>query len=410
MISFRKLALFFGALLSAILAAPAPFSPQVVPGKFIITLKSGARPADVASHLSRVRDIHARSISRRGTAGVEKTYHIKDFNAYAGEFDVNTIEVIRRDKSVLAVEQDQIWTLFDERQESPKTKRALTTQSNAPWGLGTISKRWPGSTSYIYDNTAGQGGYAYVIDSGIQTTHSQFGGRASFGYNAIGGGNADTTGHGTHVTGTIISSNYGVAKNARVIGIKVFAGGSSPSSVILDGYSWAVNDIIAKGRQNRAVINMSLGGGYSAAFNTAVNNAFSAGVVSAVAAGNDNTNAISTSPASAAGAITVGAVDSQWRRSEFSNYGSVVDVWAPGTNIVSTWIGTSTATNNLSGTSMATPHVAGMVLYLQSLAGGKANAAAIVARVRALAQANRVTDLTGNQASPNFLLYNGNGA
>lgn len=100
MISFRKLALFFGALLSAILAAPAPFSPQVVPGKFIITLKSGARPADVASHLSRVRDIHARSISRRGTAGVEKTYHIKDFNAYAGEFDVNTIEVIRRDKSV----------------------------------------------------------------------------------------------------------------------------------------------------------------------------------------------------------------------------------------------------------------------------------------------------------------------
>lgn len=149
---------------------------------------------------------------------------------------------------------------------------------------------------------------------------------------------------------------------------------------------------------------MSLGGGYSAAFNTAVNNAFSAGVVSAVAAGNDNTNAISTSPASAAGAITVGAVDSQWRRSEFSNYGSVVDVWAPGTNIVSTWIGTSTATNNLSGTSMATPHVAGMVLYLQSLAGGKANAAAIVARVRALAQANRVTDLTGNQASPNFLV------
>ncbi|KXJ96206.1 alkaline protease [Microdochium bolleyi] len=407
MTSIRTLILLLGALLPAALAAPAPASKQLVPGKFIITLKSGVSPTAFDAHINSVRDIHARSLDSRRKKGVEKTYHIKDFNAYAGEFDDNTIKAIKKDKAVLAVEQDQMYTLFEESEE-PQTKRALVTQINAPWGLGTISKRRPGSTSYIYDNTAGQGTFAYVVDSGIQTTHSQFGDRASFGYNAIGGGNADTSGHGTHVAGTIIGSTFGVAKNARAIAVKVFAGGSAPGSVILDGYNWAVNDIISKGRQNKAVINLSLGGSFSQAFNAAVNNAFNSGVLTAVAAGNDNKNAANVSPASAANAITVGAIDSQWRRSGFSNYGSAVDVWAPGSNILSCGIGSNSATASMSGTSMATPHVAGMILYFQALKGG--NAAAITAELRARAQANKVTDVSGTQSSPNYLLYNGNGA
>lgn len=302
---------------------------------------------------------------------------------------------------VLEVEQDQIWTLFDEVEE-PVTKRALVTQSSAPWGLGTVSSRNVGSTSYTYDNSAGSGGFAYVVDTGILTTHNQFGGRASFGYNAVGGSNADTQGHGTHVTGTIIGSTYGVSKAAQAIAVKVFSGSSSSTSIILDGFNWAVNDITSKSRQSRSVINLSLGGGFSSAFNSAVNSAFSAGVISAIAAGNSNVNAANTSPASAASAITVGSIDSQWRRSSFSNYGSVLDIFAPGTSIISSWIGSNTATNTISGTSMATPHVAGLILYLQALEGG--NAAAITARLRALATANKVTDVQG---SPNYLVSRG---
>lgn len=234
------------------------------------------------------------------------------------------------------------------------------------------------------------------------TTHNQFGGRASFGYNAVGGSNADTLGHGTHVAGTIIGSTYGVSKNAQAISVKVFAGQTSATSTILDGFNWAVNDIVAKGRQAKSVINLSLGGPFSAAFNTAVNNAYSSGVLSAIAAGNSNVNAANTSPASAANAITVGSVDSQWRRSTFSNYGAVLDIWAPGTSIISSWIGSNTATNTISGTSMATPHVAGVILYLQGLEGG--NAAAITARLRALATPNKITGVTGTQASANFLV------
>ena len=236
---------------------------------------------------------------------------------------------------VYEVEEDQIWTLFDEvheaRDEDEFHTAALVTQTGAPWGLGTVSHRSPGSTSYIYDSSAGSGTYAYIVDTGILETHTQFAGRASTGYNAVGGGNADTNGHGTHVAGTIAGTTYGVAKKATIIAVKVFSGSSSSTSIILDGFNWAVNDIISKGRTQKAAISMSLGGGYSSAFNTAVNNAYSSGVLSVVAAGNDNANAANYSPASAANAITVGSIDSSWARSSFSNYGAVVDIFAPGT-------------------------------------------------------------------------------
>lgn len=160
-------------------------------------------------------------------------------------------------KKVADVEQDQIWHLFDEPHQL--SERALTTQTGAPYGLGTISHKNSGSTSYVYDSTAGAGTFAYIVDTGLLTTHQQFGTRASYGYNAVGGANVDSNGHGTHTAGTLGGATYGVAKAATIISVKVFTGSSSSTSIILDGYNWAVNDIKSKGRQSKSVLSLSLG-------------------------------------------------------------------------------------------------------------------------------------------------------
>ncbi|KAI0457402.1 subtilase [Xylaria acuta] len=406
--SFRSLALFFGALLPAALAAPASrkvSEPEYILNKYIVTLKSGISTTDFESHVSWARDVHARSLSRRDTAGVEKTYNIKDFNAYAVEMDAQTLAEIKAHPQVAEVEQDQVWHLFEETHEL--SERALTTQSGATWGLGTISHRSSGSTSYIYDSSAGAGTFAYIVDTGLLTTHTQFGNRGSYGYNAVGGANVDSNGHGTHVAGTLGGSTYGVAKAATIISVKVFTGSSSSTTIILDGYNWAVNDIISKGRQSRSVLSLSLGGGFSSAFNNAVNNAYSSGVLSVIAAGNDGANAANTSPASAANALTVAAIDSNWAFASFSNYGAVVDIAAPGVSVLSSWIGSNTATNTISGTSMSTPHVAGLALYLIALEG-LSTPAAVTARIKALGTSGRISSLPGGTV--NLIAYNGNGA
>ncbi|KAI0389467.1 subtilisin-like protein [Xylariaceae sp. FL0594] len=408
--SIRSLALFFGALLPAALAAPSPKKhrePEYIPNKYIVTLKSGISTSDFESHVNWVRDVHARSLTRRDTAGVHKTYKIHHFNGYAAELDTETLQQIKADPLVAEVEQDQVWHLFYEDEEAEVAKKALTTQTGAPWGLGTISHKTRGSTSYVYDSTAGAGTYAYIVDTGLLTTHTQFGSRASYGYNAVGGANVDSVGHGTHCAGTIGGSTYGVAKAATLISVKVFSGESSSTSIILDGFNWAVNDITSKGRKTKAVISMSLGGGYSSAFNTAVNNAYASGILSVIAAGNDGVNAQNTSPASAANALTVAAIDSNWAFASFSNYGSVVDIAAPGVGVLSAWIGSNTATNTISGTSMATPHVAGLALYLMALEG-LTTPSAVTARIKALATSGKITSVPSGTV--NLVAYNGNGA
>ncbi|GAP84405.1 putative alkaline proteinase [Rosellinia necatrix] len=406
--SFRNLALFFGALLPAALAAPASKQagkPEYVPNKYIVTLKTGISSADFESHVNWARDVHSRSLSRRDTVGVEKTYNIDDFNAYAVEMDEQTLAEIRANPQVAEVEQDQVWHLFDEVHEV--SERALVTQSGATWGLGTISHRTSGSTNYIYDSSAGTGTFAYIVDTGLLTTHTQFGTRGSYGYNAVGGANVDSNGHGTHVAGTLGGSTYGVAKAATIISVKVFTGSSSTTAIILDGFNWAVNDITGKGRQSKSVISMSLGGGFSSAFNNAVNSAYNVGVLSVIAAGNDATNAANTSPASAANALTVAAIDSSWRFASFSNYGAVVDIAAPGVSVLSSWIGGNSATNTISGTSMSTPHVAGLALYLIALEG-LSTPAAVTARIKALGTPSRITGIPSGTV--NLIAYNGNGA
>ncbi|KAI3572361.1 peptidase S8/S53 domain-containing protein [Fusarium oxysporum f. sp. albedinis] len=413
MTSIRRLALFLGALLPAVLAAPTEAlnrRDDTVPDKYIVTLKSDATESKVSAHLNWVSDVHRRSLSKRDTTGVEKKFNIKNWNAYSGEFDKETIDEIKKSPEVAFVTPDYTMTLYDAEPEL--SDRALTTQSGATWGLGTISHRTSGSTSYIYDTTAGSGSYAYVVDSGVLNTHTQLSGRVTLGYNAAGGAHTDTIGHGTHVAGTIAGSTYGVAKSANIVSVKVFIGRTASTSTMLAGFNWAVNDITSKGRQQRSVINMSLGGPSDPTWTSAINAAYNAGVLSVVAAGNGDDNGVpqpvsSQSPANVPNALTVGAITRTWTPASFTKYGAGVDIMAPGVDITSSWYTSNSATNTISGSSMACPHVAGLAVYLQVLENLNTPAAA-TNRIKALGTSGRIT---GNlRGSPNLISYNGNGA
>jgi aqualysin 1 len=241
---------------------------------------------------------------------------------------------------------------------------------------------------------------AYVIDTGIRATHSQFAGRVTSGYSSIadGRGTADCNGHGTHVAGTIGSTTYGVAKGVTLVPVRVLdCNGSGTTSGVIAGVDW-----VTAHRSGPSVANMSLGGGISDALDAAVNRAITAGVTFAVAAGNSNTNACSASPARVPAAVTVGATASDDSRASYSNYGSCLDLFAPGSGITSTWYTSDAATSTISGTSMATPHVAGVAaLYLE------ANRTASPAAVRDALVAATTGSLVRNPGtgSPNRLLY-----
>ena len=306
-------------------------------------------------------------------------------NGFAVEMSPEDAEALSQDFRVKFVEEDGVVT-------------ADTTQSNPPWGLDRIDQRnRPLSATYTY-NWTGSGVRAYVIDTGIRTTHTQFGGRASNVFDAFGGSGADCNGHGTHVSGTIGGSTYGVAKSALLRGVRVLdCNGSGSNSGVIAGVDWVTNNHI-----NPAVANMSLGGGISSALDTAVNNLANSGVPIAVAAGNSNADACNSSPARAANAITVGATTTTDARASFSNFGTCLDIFAPGSGILSSYFSSDTATATLSGTSMASPHVAGVAaLYKQFNPGASATTTrnAIVNG----ATTNVVT--SPGTGSPNRLLY-----
>ncbi|MYT28052.1 MULTISPECIES: S8 family peptidase [unclassified Streptomyces] len=233
------------------------------------------------------------------------------------------------------------------------------TQENPPsWGLDRIDQTdTKGDGKYNYPDSAGDGVTAYVIDTGIHISHKDFGGRASYGFNAIDNSNKaeDDNGHGTHVSGTIGGTAHGVAKKVKLVAVKVLDGqGSGSTEQVVAGIDW-----VTKNHKGPSVANMSLGGGADEALDAAVKKAIDSGVTFGVAAGNESTDAGQGSPARVKEAITVASSTKDDQQSDFSNYGSVVDLYAPGSDITSDWNGSDDATKTISGTSMATPHVVG---------------------------------------------------
>ncbi|GAA4045782.1 S8 family peptidase [Streptomyces shaanxiensis] len=353
-------------------------SPTAIKDSYIVTLKksAGVKAASAAG----------KDLVEEYGGTVKKTF-TKALNGYTANLSAAEARRLAADPAVASVEQNQ-------------RVRMDATQSNAPWGLDRIDQTsLPLSGTYTYPDSAGGGVTVYVIDTGVRITHSDFGGRASYGYDAVDGDTTaqDGNGHGTHVASTIAGSTYGVAKKANIVGVRVLNNsGSGTTAGVVAGIDW-----VTANHSGPSVANMSLGGGASTALDTAVRNSIASGVTYAVAAGNSSANASSYSPARVTEAITVGATTSSDARASYSNYGSVLDIFAPGSSITAGWYTSDTATNTISGTSMATPHVAGAAaVYLASHTS--ATPAAVASALTSGATTNVVT--SPGSGSPNRLL------
>jgi subtilisin family serine protease len=371
-------------------AAPAPEgviqyagAPNAVAGSYIVTLDEAAADAESKA---------GKAIAAKYGAKIEKTYTTA-LNGYAVELSEAQAKKLAADPAVDSVVQNRVFTISGTQPSPPS------------WGLDRIDQRaLPLNQSYTYPEPAGDGVTAYIIDTGVRITHSDFGGRASYGYDAVDNDNTaqDGNGHGTHVAGTVAGNAYGVAKKARIVGVRVLNNsGSGTTAQVVAGIDWVTRNAVKP-----AVANMSLGGGADTALDNAVRNSIAAGVTYAIAAGNDGRDASSTSPARVTEALTVGSTTSSDARSSFSNYGSVVDIFAPGSSITSAWNTGDSATNTISGTSMAAPHVAGAAaLYLAN------NRTATPSQVASALTSAATTGVVGNPGtgSPNRLLYVGDG-
>jgi subtilisin family serine protease len=281
--------------------------------------------------------------------------------------------------------------------------QTTATQTGATWGLDRINQRYrPLDSTYTYNNT-GSGVHAYVIDTGIRATHSEFGGRVSLDFSSISDGNgaSDCHGHGTHVAGTIGGSTYGVAKGVSLHSIRVLScSGSGTTSGVISGVDWVTANHIKP-----AVANMSLGGSANTALDDAVEASIAAGVVYAVAAGNNNASACNYSPARTPNALTVGATDSSDARASYSNYGTCLDLFAPGSSITSAYKDSDTSTASMSGTSMASPHVAGAVALHLQLNPSATPSAVRTAIINSASSGGEVTNV--GTGSPALMLFTG---
>jgi cerevisin len=369
---------------------------EVIDDHYIIKFKDHVTATGADEHHSWIQSAHTSNeeqrmeLRKRGDIpiasdafdGVKHTYRIgSGFLGYSGHFHESMVEQIRKHPDIEYIERDSIvHTMHPIVEIEEKCDSEVEKQS--PWGLARITHRDTLSfgtfNKYLYAAEGGEGVDAYVIDTGTNTEHVDFEGRAKWG-KTIPQGDADVdgNGHGTHCSGTIAGKKYGVAKKAQVYAVKVLrSNGSGSMSDVVKGVEFAAQSHIEQvqaakdGKRKNfkgSVANMSLGGGKTQALDAVVNAAVAAGIHFAVAAGNDNADACRYSPAAAEKAVTVGASALDDSRAYFSNWGKCTDIFAPGLSIQSTWIGSKYAVNTISGTSMASPHIAGLLAYYLSL-------------------------------------------
>jgi len=362
-------------------AQPTGSSPfgtsQPIRGQYIVVFNASVgNPA--AEAVSAVRGAGGGQILHTYTAAIK---------GFAATLPDAAVQALSRNPNVDYIEQDQTVSLSQ-------------TESSATWGIDRVDQHaLPLDSTYHYNYT-GLGVNAFIIDTGIRADHVEFTGRVLSGFTSISDGNGtnDCNGHGTHVSGTIGGTTYGIAKQVTLTPVRVLdCSGSGSWSGVIAGIDWVANNPLRP-----AVANMSLGGGFSSSVNAAVAGAVSKGVTIAVAAGNSSANACNYSPSSEPSAVTVGATTSTDSRASYSNFGTCVDIFAPGSSITSAWNTSSTATNTISGTSMATPHVTGTAALL-----AQANPGAAPATIASLLTSTATTGVVGSPGtgSPNLLLY-----
>ncbi|MCP2166647.1 S8 family peptidase [Goodfellowiella coeruleoviolacea] len=362
----------------AVLAAD---SATAVPGSYLVVLKDSVR-AQAATAAT------ADALAGRFGGRVERVYQHALHGFSVTNLSAAQARRLAADPAVASVEQNQV-------------VRVDETQTNPPsWGLDRVDQQnLPLNSQYSY-TTTGSGVNVYVVDTGVRVSHQTFGGRAHSGYDFVDNdSNADDGyGHGTHVAGTIAGAQYGVAKDAQVWAVRVLdSNGSGTTAGVIAGVDW-----VTQNARKPAVANLSLGGGASTTLDNAVRSSIASGVTYAIAAGNSNANAGNYSPARVTEALTVGATTSTDARASYSNYGAVVDLFAPGSTITSAWNNSDTASYTGNGTSFAAPHVAGAAArYLQSNPG--ATPAQVGSALVGAATSGKVTN--PGTGSPNKLLY-----
>ncbi|KAJ4420249.1 hypothetical protein N0V82_004460 [Gnomoniopsis sp. IMI 355080] len=377
---------------------------DIIPNSYIVVYNDSCPDAMVAEHQAKwvktlaTRNIGKRSpIDNRQISTQVQTFSIGTLRAMALDADDKSAIEINAAEEVAYIEADAYMNI-----------NALVRQSPATTGLARLSAGAVGATDYVFDDSAGQGITAFIVDTGLMANHTEFEGRAVQAFNAVNDVDTDEEGHGSHVAGTIGGATFGVAKKVNLVGVKVLdAQGAGTNSRVLAGMNFVAQTVQQMGLAGKSVMNMSLGGGRSGAINSAINAIRAAGCVPVVAAGNENVDAANDSPASAPGAITVGAIDQTTdARASFSNFGQAVDVFAPGVKVQSVGIKSTTSTATLSGTSMASPHVAGLVAYMMALEN-ITDVDAVANRIKGLAASTNSSVRANALSTTGLIAFNG---